>query len=144
MINDDDFKPHMSVGAIIKDKEERILMLYHKKYNLWTIPIGKVKQDEHPDIAVARELNEEIGIYRVYVNGIIDNCVASYTLDGVDIISESRIYEVNSYCGSIYNKEPDKHTEIQFMSIEEIMKLRDENNIGELTKKYLELLETKE
>ena len=54
---------HRSVGAIIKDKKGRILMLDRKKPPLgWACPAGHVEKDEDLEVAVAREVLEETGL----------------------------------------------------------------------------------
>ena len=48
-------------GAFIL-KDERILLLRHKKYGVWLQPGGHVEDRETPDEAAVRETIEEVGI----------------------------------------------------------------------------------
>lgn len=53
---------HRSVGAIIKQENE-ILLLKRRKYPYkYSIPAGHLEEDEDPDKAVSREVKEETGI----------------------------------------------------------------------------------
>ena len=43
---EEDFRPHDSVGAVIKNDKNEILVLFHNKYQLWTLPAGKAFEGE--------------------------------------------------------------------------------------------------
>ena len=64
------------IGAIII-KNKRVLVLDHKKFGNWVIPVGKVRKDEPVWDAFEREMNEELGITvsraRIAFSQIIDN-----------------------------------------------------------------------
>jgi 8-oxo-dGTP pyrophosphatase MutT (NUDIX family) len=53
-----------TASAIILTKElpRKILLVYHKKYNVWIQPGGHVERSENPVEAVVREVKEETGI----------------------------------------------------------------------------------
>lgn len=55
--------PVATVGALIFDPDERVLMIRtHKWSNLWGIPGGKIKRDESSEAAVRREIKEETNL----------------------------------------------------------------------------------
>jgi 8-oxo-dGTP pyrophosphatase MutT (NUDIX family) len=42
--------------------DDEILLVYHRKLDVWLPPGGHIDRDETPDAAVRRELKEEVGI----------------------------------------------------------------------------------
>src|SRR5438067_10836131 len=54
----------VTVGAFIFDDQNRILLLEHvfRPDSAWGIPGGFIGADEGPEMAVRRELREEVGI----------------------------------------------------------------------------------
>lgn len=55
--------PIATVGAVIFDAQERVLMIRTQKWsNLWGIPGGKIKWGEASEDALRRELREETGL----------------------------------------------------------------------------------
>jgi len=54
-------KKHFTASALIIDKS-RVLLLYHKKLNVWLHPGGHVEENENPDETLLREVKEETGL----------------------------------------------------------------------------------
>jgi len=119
LVNAEDLKNHRGVGGVIH-KGNKILIFYHKKYNFWTLPIGKVDLSKDPAIGFAQEMEEELGIevlsYRLLGTFYKTYRRAPYVY--TDIVS--MIYNVISYNGIVRNKEPNKHPIMQWMTITEI------------------------
>jgi len=53
---------HFTASALIKNDEGKVLLVYHKKLNVWIYPGGHIEADETPDEAVVREVKEETGL----------------------------------------------------------------------------------
>src|SRR5262245_46644080 len=51
-----------SVTGVVRDKEDRILLVNHSDSRTWVAPGGSIDPDESPADAVAREVYEETGI----------------------------------------------------------------------------------
>ena len=60
--NSKDLIDHHGVSAIIKDDKGRVLMQEHVKYGFWTIPVGKVQQNQEVVAGLKQEVFEECNI----------------------------------------------------------------------------------
>ena len=125
LVTKEDIENHYGVGAIIHDKEypDRILILWHNKYQFWTMPLGKVPFDQDTQNGIIREMEEEIGIWIPKVE-FMGSYVKRYHR-GNDIYTtiHSKLYNVPDYNGIVNNKEPNKHRELIWMSINNIERL---------------------
>ena len=112
--------PHIGVGAVILDEQQRILLILRKRHpeaNTWSIPGGKVELYEPLEDAVVREIAEEVGV-RVQVQRLL--CMAE-TIDpaqGEHWISS--IYTTTVIEGKPENREPDAIAEVRWFSLEEL------------------------
>ncbi len=63
-MNRDNLTYRQSTSAVIMDKPGRILIVQKCSYkdNEWDIPGGGIEEGEKPEVAVIRELSEELGI----------------------------------------------------------------------------------
>lgn len=52
----------MAAGALLRDDDDRVLLVEPAYKDLWEIPGGAVEADESPYAAVLRELTEELGL----------------------------------------------------------------------------------
>jgi 8-oxo-dGTP pyrophosphatase MutT (NUDIX family) len=118
----EDLKDHYGIAAIITDRQGRILMQDHVKYGFWTIPVGKVDLDKDIVEGLKQEVFEE-------TNLVVENCkeigtkLFIYSRNGREVKVHTHMFEITSYSGELENKEPHKHKQQLFMSIEEISKL---------------------
>lgn len=138
LINKEDLRPKRSGVAGVIHKDDKILMLKHVKFGWWTIPVGKVDEKETPEKALKRELFEEVGITPIKYELVVTKKV-NYTVLGKPIEVTHHIYDISKYSGTPRNKEPKKHKEIKWMSIDEIK----DKGISDATKFYLEYVEKK-
>jgi ADP-ribose pyrophosphatase YjhB (NUDIX family) len=134
--NSEDLKDHHGVAAVIKDKNESILMQEHVKYGFWTIPVGKVVDNQRIIDGLKQELDEECNITVINCKELI---VKDYTYNrnGIDVTVHSHLFEIIEYSGEVKNNEPQKHKQQIFLSIDEIMRLP---YLSDLTILYLKIL----
>ena len=115
------------IAAIIR-KQRKLLILYHNKLQLYTIPLGKVNIGETPHDALLREMKEELDIE-------VTSCSK---VGKANIIIEERditfhIFDIYSYNGTIVNNEPHKHNEMLWNSLSQLIKLHKENKMDKVT-----------
>ena len=60
-------KKRETVRAIILNKHNQVLMLYSHRFLDYTFPGGGLKTDEKKEMALIRELNEELGATKVKI-----------------------------------------------------------------------------
>lgn len=120
--NAEDLKDHQGVSAVIKNKEGKILMQEHTKYGFWTIPVGKVDLDEDLIEGLKKEVFEETNLivedykeigYKLY----------EYIRNGKNVKVHTHLFEIVKCSGELENKEPNKHKQQKFLSINEIITL---------------------
>lgn len=132
----EDLEDHETIGAVIKDTKDRILMQEHVKYGFWTIPIGKAKPGQTMKDALKEELFEECNITIKDFKEIAQRKYV-YNRNGKKVKVFSHIYEIIEYSGTIENKEPHNHTHQEFKELEEIKNLP---HLSDSTLLYLETL----
>ena len=75
-----DFDKHFTASALVLNEEKKVLLIYHKKLNVWLYPGGHVENNETPDETVIREVLEETGL-NVEIVGEKDNSLADKEAD---------------------------------------------------------------
>jgi 8-oxo-dGTP pyrophosphatase MutT (NUDIX family)/predicted ATPase len=123
MLTQRDLESHDAVALVIRDETGRILCLFHNKFDFWTIPLGKAEGDQTPEEAAAAEAFEEVGIR---VSRLLKRYQGTkvYCREGINIVTFFHIFEVTEFDGTPYNKEPDKHREMRYMSELELRDLK--------------------
>lgn len=103
-----------AVALSITDDEGRLLILWHDKYQFWTIPLGKIEPGEEVLTAARREAHEELGIQAANFELI----EAIHKPPNIDDYADITIHllRVASYEGEIANLEPAKHGCLKFVT----------------------------
>ena len=62
--------PHLVAYFLLIDQnEQRLLLVEHRKANLWLPAGGHVEPNEHPKETVSREMQEELGVQADFLSG---------------------------------------------------------------------------
>ena len=115
------------VTCVIRDEEDRILVLEHVKCkNKFTLPAGTMEPEERDvengyKITVKREMMEELGISI----SEDDITLVETTWAYYDRIDGHRVYweyvcDIADFYGEITNKEPHKHPSMRWVTPEEV------------------------
>lgn len=80
--------------------------------DLWELPGGKVERDEEQQVALAREIEEELGV-TVQVDGLINRNIHRY---------EFAIIALTTYYATIISGEPaaSEHAELRWCSVSDL------------------------
>ena len=115
------------VTCVIRDEEDRILVLEHVKCkNKFTLPAGTMEPEERDvengyKITVKREMMEELGI-SISEDDItlVETTWAYYDrIDGHRVYWE-HVCDIADFYGEITNKEPHNHPSMRWVTPEEV------------------------
>lgn len=139
-----------SVGGVILNNRDEILLQYHIKYDCWTIPMGKVENDLDIIETLRKEFKEELDINIEECDEILskkyiyDNInPKDWTIEngGKTFVVMFHLFMINKWNGKIKNKEPHKHSEMRFLHIDKVRTIGARSDALNL---YLEYIENKE
>lgn len=132
-LNSEDMKSHLGVAAVIRNDKNEILIMDHVKFDCWTLPMGKVKEDETIEEGLKVELFEELDI-SIKEYELLTNEVRYYDRGEKEISVDCYVFEIRKYNGVIINKEAEKHRELKWISLDELLEL---DNVSDATRIYL-------
>jgi len=132
--NNEDIKDHHGVAAIIKNNKNEILVQEHVKYGFWTIPVGKVKNNQDILEGLKQEIFEECNLTIEEFKEIITKDYY-YERNGNNVKVISHLFEILKYKGDLKNNEPHKHKTQIFISLDKLIKLPF---LSDMTLLYLE------
>jgi len=121
----EDLVDHEAVSAIIQNKNNDILILKHKKFGFWTVPMGKVDaSDSSLEMALKREIREEVGVFiKNYVG--LGSFIREYERQGKIVTVIHHVYSIISYNGVPTNIEEGKHSELRWIPMKDTTSLGD-------------------
>ena len=142
-------KKHFTASALIVDNN-KVLLVYHNKLDVWLYPGGHVEDDENPDETLFREVKEETGLEIEVISNrdraLSDkkNNVNSLHLPYAvlcelvgDHYHNDLIYKCKIKKGQALKFNPKESSDIGFFDYEEIQKLKLFDNFRVLLEKVL-------
>ena len=154
-LNKNEIEKHFTASALIINKDGKILLLNHRKLNVWLYPGGHVEWNETPDETVVREVKEETGL-NVRIIGDKDNILSDIKADvsvlhhPYFILSEkingnNEHYHIDLiYLCKIKNEEdseiyynPKESSDVRFFSFEDLNDINLFPNFRKLLEKIL-------
>lgn len=114
-------RPCPCVGAIVKDKRGRYLVLYRmKEPRGLALPAGHIERGETAEQALARELYEETGIRVKTAACLLDGKVIKNVCSRGAKKHRWHVYKIAEYAGKPKRKEKKKHAFVKFMTVAKI------------------------
>lgn len=98
-------KVHAAIGVIYHPEDKQLILAARRSPDqsypgYWGLPGGKIEPGEKPQIALHRELHEEVGI-TVSTSEFIGIVQHDYPEFSVTL----EVYKVTNYSGRVFNKE---------------------------------------
>jgi mutator protein MutT len=110
--------PVLVVAGLLRRGDRLLLCHRHPDRDsypdVWDLPGGHVEEGETPAAALARELNEELGISAEIPD------VGPFTVVGVDDTLEMAVYLIDRWHGEPSNVATDEHDAVRWMRIDEL------------------------
>ncbi|MCE8163526.1 MAG: class I tRNA ligase family protein [Candidatus Moeniiplasma glomeromycotorum] len=107
--------------VVIRNENNKYLLVYNKKHNHWQFPGGKLEKDETPEVAAYREIFEETNLTIGNLEKIGEK---SFSVD--NIWWKLYFFSTSQYSGEIVIKEKETIGEIKFFSVREIEKINSQ------------------
>lgn len=117
--NEDDLKNHDGASAVIINDDAKVLVLDSVKHGKLSLPGGKRDDYESIEDALKRECFEELGIMIGEYKPMVD-FKGVYQRNEKEVIAHVHIFAIKNYSLEVYNKEPEKHKQLLWLSEEEI------------------------
>lgn len=112
--------PKVGVGAVIQNKENKILLVLRKKApeaGCWSLPGGKVDYMETIENAIIREIKEELGV-DIEITRLV--CVTNHIIQTEDIHYVAPTFAARITNGEVRNREPHALEKVHWFAIDEI------------------------
>ncbi|HTX87296.1 MAG TPA: NUDIX hydrolase [Candidatus Nanoarchaeia archaeon] len=115
---------HQSAGAIIKDKDGKILMIERKFAPFgWAGPAGHINPGEDPKMAMMREVKEEVGLNVIKSKLIFHEMLDWNRCSGGVVGHDWYLYEVLEWSGELI-KEESEVKNIKWVELVELKKIK--------------------
>ncbi|MCE8163285.1 MAG: dTMP kinase [Candidatus Moeniiplasma glomeromycotorum] len=102
-------------ARVVIQNEKGEFLLVKDKWG-WNFPGGKIEPGETPEEAAKREVWEETNLVIENLEKIGERNISFANLPSENRVWKGYFYSTNKYSGEIVNKEPDKLTEVKFLS----------------------------
>ena len=143
LLNTEDMTNHHSIGCGILDlHKNKILILDHVKFDMLTIPVGKVKHNQTPFEGMCIEVKEETNIDVYKAIEFAQFSVDAYRNDKL-IKTFNHVYLTttdSADISKIKNMEPKKHRDMFWMDLKDFKKLETRSYV---TKVLIDALNNK-
>src|SRR5262245_19854813 len=101
-----------AISLIFDQKDSKVLTVYNKRVNGWTLPGGKVEEGESVNVAQRRELKEETSLVTLFAIRIYEDFSAS---------DSGRLVTIYLVAAKGEPKECEEGCPVQWMSVEDLI-----------------------
>ncbi len=88
------FKVLEAAGGIVQNEEKELLFIFRR--GKWDLPKGKIEKNESPEIAAAREIEEETGVKKLKMKKKVGETFHIYDEFGKHFLKKSHWYYFTS------------------------------------------------
>lgn len=115
---------HFTASGFVLNPEREMLLLHHRKLDVWLYPGGHIEQGETPDVVVLREIYEETGIHAQLL-GERDEALADVETDVTVLHQPYRVL-----CEYINDKRgPHYHLDLIYVTATELRSCPDDREV---------------
>ena len=127
----------------VDEANGKILLVHHKKANLWLPPGGHVDVNEHPRVAAAREMEEELFVQADFMMEEPLLLTVTDTVNDANSHTDVALwYLVRGDSNVLYTFDEREFYEVRWFSIEEIPSKMTEPHLSRFVNKYTNRYET--
>lgn len=131
-----------SIGAVILNAKQEVLVMYSTKNKYWEFPKGKMEQGEKELDTLKREMEEETGIKRFRLNPAFREFMRYQFRVGDKLIRKVVVYYLFK-TGSQVNVS-DEHTDFKWVHVDEVDELLRHENQRKLMRRVRAFLKENE
>lgn len=106
-------KHFVASGLVINHENTKMLMIYHKKLDIWVIPGGHLEPNEYPAEGALREIFEETGIKA----NVIDSSCFSFEGNQKESKIPTPYVMLSEFIPEKDNKSPHLHIDFVFLCV---------------------------
>jgi mutator protein MutT len=129
---------HVNIASAVILIDGKLICLDNRKLKKLTFPMGKVEMGESPEIAIDRELLEELNITVIKKGELTVLTFPHFERSNLLLINH--IFYIEEFSGLIKNKEPENHLAIHYLTELELITLAGENKLDNFLQHFYKQL----
>lgn len=131
------FKIIEAAGGLVFNNENKLLFI--ERLGVWDLPKGKIDKGETPEIAAAREVEEECAVNGLTVENLVYKSYHIYTFKGKNVLKLTYWYKMKStFTGILVPQIEENITKVEWQKFDknDIESLNTYESIKEVLRNY--------